>query len=361
MKKKVILGLSGGVDSSVSLLLLKKEYDVECLYIKNFDSKQSDDQNLIDAQEVADKLGVKLHVANLVHENRDYVFNYFIDEYKQGRTPSPCIMCNKNIKFKAFLDIAKNLGADYIAMGHYAQIVKDGDYYFLKKGNDTNKDQTYFLCMLTKEQLEKTIFPVGHLNKEEVKKIASENNLVTARKKESMDICFVGKEKFNDFIDKYLPSNPGYMKTLDGKIVGKHNGLFHYTIGQRKGLNIGGLKEYSNEPWFSIGKDIKNNILYVGQGFHHPYLYSNRCICNNSNFNSIIPNENKEYTVKFRYRSEGVRAKIRIISKDEFEVLYDDSCRAVTPGQACVIYDDDICLGGGIINKVFMDLEERMY
>lgn len=360
--KKVILGLSGGVDSSVSVIMLQKAgYEVEGIYIQNLDSKQEDDLNLIDARRVAQITGIKFHVVNLVSENNDYVFNYFIDEYKNGRTPSPCIMCNKNIKFKAFLDFAQNLGGDYIAMGHYAQTeVIDGVTY-LKKGFDKNKDQTYFLCMLTKEQISKTLFPVGHLDKPTVRQIALENNLVTARKKDSMDICFVGKDKFNDFIDKYIAPTPGPMMTLDGKKVGTHNGLCHYTIGQRKGLQIGGLNGYSNEPWFSIGKDLDKNILYVGQGFHNPYLYSNKCICKNYNFNAIPLDENKEYGVKFRYRSEDVKAKIKVLNETEILVTYEDTARAVTPGQGCAIYDNDYCLGGAIIDRVFMDDEERKY
>lgn len=357
---KVLLGLSGGVDSSVSALLLKNQgYEVIALYIQNMDSSQ-DDQNLNDAKAVADKLGIQFETVNLVSENKDYVFDYFIEEYKNGRTPSPCIMCNKNIKFQAFLDLAKNYDADYIAMGHYAKTKVINGVTHLLKGEDKNKDQTYFLCLLSSEQVNKTLFPVGELTKEEVRKIAQDNGLITARKKDSVDICFVGKGKFDDFIDQYIEAKKGPMMTLDGKLIGYHNGLFHYTIGQRKGLSIGGLNGFNNEPWFTIGKDLDKNILYVGQGFHNPYLYSNKCICTNFNLNSTNLDENYTYTVKFRYRSEEVKAKIKVLNDDEVLVTYEPT-RAVTPGQACAIYDGDICLGGAIINKVYNDEEERLY
>ena len=358
---KVLLGLSGGVDSSVSALLLKEQgHDVTAIYIKNMEGEEENDQNLIDARNVALKLGIHFKSVNLVSENKDYVFNYFIDEYKNGRTPSPCIMCNKNIKFKAFLDLAQNYDADYIAMGHYAKTEVINGVTHLVKGEDRNKDQTYFLCLLTKDQVQRTLFPVGHLTKDKVREIAQVNGLLTARKKDSMDICFVGKGKFDDFIDQYIEAKKGPMLTLDSKKIGEHNGLFHYTIGQRKGLSIGGLNGYGNEPWFTIGKDLEKNILYVGQGFHNPYLYSNKCICTNYSFNSITLDENKTYNVKFRYRSEDVKAQIKVLNDNELLVTYEPT-RAVTPGQACAIYDGDICLGGAIIDKVYQNDEVRKY
>lgn len=361
MKEKVVLGLSGGVDSSASAIkLLDEGYEVIALYINNFDSKQDDDLNYQDALRVANKLQIEFHSVNLVNENKDYVFDYFINEYKNGRTPSPCIMCNKNIKFKAFLDIAFNYNATKIAMGHYARTKTIDGITYLLKGVDEKKDQTYFLAMLTQEQLSHVIFPVGDMVKPDVRKLALEKELVTAKKSESMDICFIGKEKFNDFIQNYIPINKGLMKTLDGKIIGKHNGLQFYTIGQRKGLNIGGLNGYSNDAWFVIGKDLKTNTLLVGQGFYNPYLYSNRAICENYNFNSVIPSEDKEYQAKFRYRAIDKKAKIKILDDKYFEITYEDE-RAVTPGQACVIYDGDICLGGGIISEVYKDNDRRRY
>ena len=361
MAKRVILGLSGGVDSSVSALLLKNQgYEVIGLYINNFDVKQDDDINLRDARKISETLGIKLETVNLVDKNKDYVFDYFINEYKAGRTPSPCMICNREIKFKAFLDIARGMNADYIATGHYAKIEEHNGVKCLMKGTDPKKDQSYFLAFMTKDEIEHTLFPVGHMTKDEVKKIALENDLVTATKKESMDICFIGKEGFNDFIKNYIPINKGKMMTLDGKFIKNHDGLQFYTIGQRKGLSIGGLNGYSNEPWFTIGKDFEKNILYVGQGFHNEYLYSNRAICKKASFESIPIDESKEYYALFRYHSTPRRAHIKMLDNDSFEITY-ESERAVTPGQGCVIYDGDICLGGGLIDSVYNNEEKRKY
>lgn len=377
MKKKVILGLSGGVDSSVAAIKLMQEgYEVEAVFMRNWDSAANNDflgnpdlNNDVcpqeidyqDAKKVADKLGIKLHRIDFVKEYWDYVFSYFLNEYKNGRTPNPDIMCNKEIKFKAFLNEALKLGCDYIAMGHYARVKHDEDMSYLLRGLDSNKDQTYFLMMLTQAQLQKSLFPIGDMQKTEVRALALEYDLATAKKKDSTGICFIGERNFKDFLKNYLPSKPGLMKTLDGKVIGKHEGLMYHTIGQRKGLGIGGLDGYDNEPWFTIGKDLKNNVLLVGQGFENPYVYSNHCTALDVNWISYKPQENKVYQAKFRYRQEDNDVTIKFIDDNTIEVIYPQGVRAVTPGQAVVIYEGEVCLGGGIIDKVYQDEEQRLY
>lgn len=358
--KRVIIGLSGGVDSSVSALLLKQAgYEVVGLFIKNFDSNL-DDTALEDAKKIASDLEIELKVVDLVKENKNYVFDYFVSEYKNGRTPSPCMICNRDIKFKAFLDVAKKFNFDYIATGHYAKIIHSEDNSILAKAKDLKKDQSYFLALMSKDELEHTLFPLADLTKPEVRQIALENGLKTANKKDSMDVCFVGKEKFNEFIKHYIPINKGKMMTLDGTIIKEHDGLQFYTIGQRKGLAIGGLDGFLKEPWFALGKDLAKNILYVGQGYHNEYLYSNSCICNQANFPFIKPNPNKTYEARFRYNGPLKKAKVKIISEDTFQIFYEEE-RAVTPGQACVIYDGDLCLGGGLIDNVYKEGVKRNY
>ncbi len=377
MKKKVVLGLSGGVDSSVAAIKLMQEgYEVEAMFMRNWDSATNNDLlgnpdlnndvcpqeiDYQDAKKVADKLGIKLHRVDFIKEYWDYVFSYFINEYKLGRTPNPDIMCNKEIKFKAFLKCAIDLGCDYIAMGHYARVKHDEDMSYLLRGLDSNKDQTYFLMMLTQAQLRKSLFPIGDMQKSEVRALAKEFDLATATKKDSTGICFIGERNFKEFLKNYLPSKPGLMKTLDGKTIGNHDGLMYHTIGQRKGLGIGGLDGYDNEPWFTIGKDLVNNVLLVGQGINHPYLYSNHCFATNINWISYKPEENKIYQAKFRYRQEDNDVLIKYIDDDTIEVIYEGGVRAVTPGQAVVIYDGEVCLGGGIIDKVYQDEEQRLY
>ena len=374
---KVILGLSGGVDSSVSLKLLKDQgYDVEAMFMRNWDSATNNDilgnpdidddvcpqeKDYQDAVKVCEQLNVKLNRIDFIEEYWNTVFTYFLNEYKSGRTPNPDIMCNKYIKFNAFLKYASSLGADYIAMGHYARVRHEKDKSYLLRGVDSNKDQTYFLCQISQAQLRKSLFPVGDLTKEEVRKIANDANLWTAKKKDSTGICFIGERNFKQFLKNYLPSTPGDIVTTDGKAIGKHDGLMYYTIGQRKGLGIGGSKEFENAAWFVCGKNLEKNHLIVGQGHDSKFLISNNCIATDLNWITDKPIEGKLYQAKFRYRQADNDVTIKYLGEDKIQVFYKNGCRAVTPGQAVVIYDGEICLGGAIIDEVYFDDERRKY
>lgn len=371
---KVILGLSGGVDSAVAAInLIKEGYEVEGAFMRNWDSMMNNDilgnpndfndvcpqeKDYMDALAVANKLGIKLHRVDFVEEYWQKVFSYFLDEYKKGRTPNPDIMCNKEIKFKCFLDFAMKQGCDYIAMGHYAQVEHTEHGSYLIRGEDGNKDQTYFLCQLTSAQLDKSLFPIGHMQKPDVRKLANEYDLVVANKKDSTGICFIGERNFNEFLKNYLPAKEGNMVMLDGTIMGHHDGLMYYTIGQRKGIKIGGLNDFDNEPWFVIGKNLEKNELIIGQGFDHPYTFSNRCIVENVNF--INGSFEGKCTAKFRYRQPDNDVFVKLLGNNEMEVRY-NHVRAVTPGQACVLYNGKYCLGGGTIKEVYQDDEKRMY
>jgi tRNA-uridine 2-sulfurtransferase len=358
--KKVVIGMSGGVDSSVAAILLKKQgYDVIGLFMRNWDSTLNNDflgnpdindeicpqeQDYNDAKAVCDKLDIPLHRVNFVKEYWDYVFTYFLDELKVGRTPNPDIMCNKYIKFDMFVKEAKKLGADYIATGHYARI-KDGK---LLRGIDQNKDQTYFLSQLSKDQLKNVLFPIGDLEKSEVRKIAEEYDLITARKKDSTGICFIGERNFKNFLKNYLPNIPGDIVDIDtNTIIGKHTGLMYYTIGQRKGLGIGG----NTDKLFVAKKDLDKNILYVALNENNDYLKSTSAILESVNWIG----DNKETTcqAKFRYRQKDNPVTLEFIDDNHIKVYYPQGVNAVTPGQACVFYKDEQCLGGGIIKETF--------
>lgn len=370
---KVIVGLSGGVDSSVALInLLKEGYEVEAMFMRNWDSATNNDikgnptltddvcpqeVDYQDAKKVADALGVKLHRVDFIEEYWNTVFKYFLDEYKKGRTPNPDIMCNKEIKFKAFLEHAMNLGADFIAMGHYARVIHEYGKHYMLRGLDENKDQTYFLSQISNNQLAKALFPIGHMQKKEVREVAEEYNLVTAKKKDSTGVCFIGERNFKEFLKNYLPAKSGAMMTFDGRVMGTHDGIMYYTIGQRHGLGIGG----DGEPWFVVGKDLQKNILYVAQGQQNPLLYANRVIVSNVNFFNEPPLEGSEITAKFRYRSKDVPVKIHYLEDNKIEVHTLTPAWAVTPGQACAFYDGMYCLGGGTIDEVYMDEEKRKY
>ncbi|MCK9536270.1 MAG: tRNA 2-thiouridine(34) synthase MnmA [Bacilli bacterium] len=370
-KKKVILGLSGGVDSAVAaILLLQQGYDVEGVFMRNWDSSLNKDilgnpyiydevcpqeRDYIDALKVADKLNIKMHRVDFVEEYWQKVFTYFIDEYRNNRTPNPDIICNTEIKFKSFLLAAEKMGADFIAMGHYVRI----EHYptvKLLRGIDLNKDQSYFLSQLSKNQLKKSLFPIGGLYKKEVRKIAAEYNLDVATKKDSTGVCFIGERKFRKFLQNYIPAQPGDIETLEGEKVGVHEGIMYYTIGQRHGLRLGG----AGEPWYVLGKDAKRNILIVGRGGNHEYLYSNRALINKINW--LGPEFSEiDCTVKFRYRSSDIKAIVRKIDHDRLEVSYPDKAKAVTPGQAAVFYLGNEILGGGTIDKVYMNDQMRCY
>jgi len=358
----VVIGMSGGVDSSVAALLLKEQgYKVIGIFMKNWEEKDEFGEctattDADDARRVCDDIGIPFYTVNFVQKYWDHVFSYFLDELKKGRTPNPDVLCNKEIKFKAFLDYAMKLGADYIATGHYTRVdYKDGLYRLLK-GVDSNKDQTYFLCMLGQEQLAKTLFPIGHLKKAEVKEIARKHGFVTAYKKESTGICFIGERNFRNFLKNYLPAQPGKIMKESGEVLGEHEGLMYYTIGQRKGLGLGG--QGTGEPWFVAEKDLKNNILYVVQGSNHPALYSIGLKAVDLHWISgISPQGEFRCTAKFRYRQPDQNVTVKMVSDNSCIVHFDEPQRAITPGQFAVFYDGDICLGAGTIASVIKKKE----
>lgn len=367
---KVVVGMSGGVDSSVTALLLKEQgYDVVGVFMKNWDDTDENGvctatEDYKDVAKVANQIGIPYYSVNFEKEYWDRVFEYFLDEYKRGRTPNPDVMCNKEIKFKAFLDYAMQLGADYVATGHYAQVVRDENgISHMLRGVDQNKDQTYFLSQLSQEQLSKTLFPLGHMEKKEVRDIAEKAGLATAKKKDSTGVCFIGEKNFKEFLGKYLPAQPGKMVTLEGEVKGDHAGLMYYTIGQRQGLGIGGGQGTSSDPWFAVGKDLKTNTLYVGQGFHHEHLYSTHLEASQVHFTVDTP-QPKEFkcTAKFRYRQQDVGVRV-VLSDDQTKasVYFDEPVRAITPGQAVVFYDGMECLGGGLIDSAFYEDKQRQY
>jgi len=361
---RVVVGMSGGVDSSVAALLLKEQgYDVIGIFMKNWDDTDengvctaTEDYN--DVIQVCNQIGIPYYAVNFEKQYWDKVFTYFLDEYKAGRTPNPDVMCNKEIKFKAFLEHAMKLGADYLATGHYAQVVHRDDEVKMLRGVDVNKDQTYFLNQLSQHQLEKVMFPIGSIDKKRVREIAKEAGLATASKKDSTGICFIGERNFKEFLSGYLPAQKGSMETLDGKKVGNHDGLMYYTIGQRHGLGIGG----AGEPWFVVGKDLERNVLYVEQGFDHPSLYSDSIKAVNINWVSDRKKPNEfTCTAKFRYRQPDEEVTVTLQENGDVNVLFKKPVRAVTPGQAVVFYNGEECLGGGTIDTIYKNNETLSY
>ena len=357
--KKVICGMSGGVDSSVSAFILQQQgYQVEGLFMKNWEEDDDTDYctaaaDLADAQAVCDKLGIKLHKINFAAEYWDNVFEHFLNEYKAGRTPNPDILCNKEIKFKAFLEYAaEDLGANYIATGHYVRRCGADDNAQLLRGLDTNKDPSYFLYTLSTKQVGQSLFPVGDIEKPIVRAIAEDLGLVTAKKKDSTGICFIGERKFKDFLARYLPAQPGNIRTVDGDIIGRHDGLMYHTLGQRKGLGIGGVKGASEDAWYVVEKDLVNNELIVAQGHDHSALLSTGLIAQQLHWVDRQPiREPLRCTVKTRYRQTDVPCIIEPIDDESIKVIFDEPQIAVTPGQSAVFYLNEVFLGGGIIEQ----------
>lgn len=344
--KRVVIGMSGGVDSSVACILLQKAgYEVIGITFKMLDNFDASD-----AVKVSEMLGIEHHIIDISSDFKQTIIDSFIDDYKNGITPNPCVLCNYKIKFKYLMDAMIKYNASYIATGHYARII-DGKLY---KSIDLNKDQTYFLCRVDKKILSKTLFPLEGVTKEEVRKIANDYNLVNANKKDSYDICFIN-DKFKDFLSNKINNKPGNIINIEtNQIIGKHNGLMYYTLGQRRGLDIGG----NTDRLFVVGKNIEDNLLYVALGDDNDYLKSNSCIITNVNF--LIDKKIDKCKAKFRYRSNEYPVSLKYLDNGDIMVFYDD-IKAVTPGQTCTLYEGDICLGGGIIKTVCKDNKKLWY
>lgn len=356
-KHKVIVGMSGGVDSSVSALLLQQQgFDVEGLFMKNWDEDDGTEyctakQDLADAQQVCDKLGIELHTANFAAEYWDNVFEYFLSEYKAGRTPNPDILCNREIKFKVFLQYAEMLGSSHIATGHYARVLNSNGESHLLKGLDANKDQSYFLHAVGNAEFSKTLFPIGNIEKAKVRALAEQHDLITHNKKDSTGICFIGERRFKDFLSQYLPAQPGNIVTEDGKIIGEHQGLMYHTIGQRQGLGIGGVAGTPEEPWYVAVKNLDHNELIVVQGKYHPLLMANVLYTEKPHWiNTFEVSDTLKCYAKTRYRQPDQSCTLTP-SKNGLRVVFDEPQRAITPGQYAVFYDQERCLGGAVIHQ----------
>ncbi|HZR01688.1 MAG TPA: tRNA 2-thiouridine(34) synthase MnmA [Burkholderiales bacterium] len=351
-RKRVVIGMSGGVDSSVAAWLLKQQgYDVLGLFMKNWEDDDRDDyctsrEDLIDAVSVAELIGIDIEVVNFAAEYRDRVFSNFLDEYRAGRTPNPDVLCNAEIKFKAFLDHAVKLGAERIATGHYARIREEDGQFLLLKAVDLSKDQSYFLYRLNQSQLSRSLFPLGGMLKRDVRALAREIGLPNAAKRDSTGICFIGERPFREFLMRYLLTEPGPMETGDGRVVGTHAGLMYYTIGQRQGLGIGG----PGQAWYVARKDVRRNALIVVQGHGHPELLSTRLLAQQISWTTgERPPLPVALAGKTRYRQQDARCVLERVDAVECEVSFEEPQWAVTPGQSVVLYQDDVCLGGGII------------
>ncbi|WP_041695699.1 tRNA 2-thiouridine(34) synthase MnmA [Alicyclobacillus acidocaldarius] len=357
MATRVVVGMSGGVDSSVTALLLKQAgYDVIGVFMKNWDETDENgactaEQDFEDVRRVCEQIGIPYYGVNFEREYEKRVFQHFLEEFKRGRTPNPDVLCNREIKFKELLACALDLGADYLATGHYAQVRREEDgSVALLRGRDKNKDQTYFLHMLTQAPLRRAMFPIGHLTKPEVRQIARDHGLHVAQKKDSTGICFIGERNFRAFLQQYLPAQPGLIEDVDGRVLGEHDGLMYYTIGQRKGLRLGGLPGRDPAPWFVVDKDLARNVLVVAQGHDHPRLYSQALTADTVSFIAERPPAKRfRCTAKFRYRQDDQPVEVEMTGEDTCRVIFDEPQRAITPGQSVVFYDGEVCLGGGII------------
>lgn len=370
MKPRVMVGLSGGVDSAVAAyLLLQQGYDVIAGFMRNWDAFANNDVlgnptlrdptcpqevDFEDAQRVANTLNIPLFRIDFIQEYWDHVFTYFLKEYEKGRTPNPDIFCNKYIKFDAFYAFAQQHGADHIAMGHYADHHLQADVHTLRRSFDADKDQTYFLSQISQTQLQHTLFPLATIDKKTVREIAKKLNLNVADKKDSTGVCFIGERNFKDFLKNYIPAQPGHIiDIVTGKVVGEHDGVFYYTIGQRKGLRIGGSALFSSLPWFVVSKDVKNNRLLVAQGEDNAYLLADTVTVNTLNWITHVPTLHHPYLARFRHRQPLVPVTITSLTDTTMTLTFPNDYKALTPGQGAVLYDDTICLGGGLIDQVF--------
>ncbi len=354
--KKVVIGMSGGVDSAVSAWLLKQQgYEVVALFMHNWEEEEDGcctaEQDFDDVKRVSDKLGIAYYSVNFAKQYKERVFSYFLDEYQKGRTPNPDVLCNREIKFGPFLQYAKAMGADYVATGHYCGIEHANGIHYLLKAKDQSKDQTYFLNQLSQQQLQDVIFPLANLQKSEVRKIADELGLVNAKKKDSTGICFIGERNFRKFLQTYLPNQPGKIVDINGKVVGEHVGLMYYTLGQRRGLGLGGTEDGCGR-WFVVEKDMKNNVLVVSHG-DESVLLSSSLIASNLNWIPAAPGNEFACTAKFRYRQDEQEVLTQLLPDGKAKVIFKQKQRAVTPGQFVVFYDGDRCIGGGVIDEVF--------
>ena len=361
---KIVVGLSGGVDSAVAALLLKRAgHDVVGLFMKNWEDDDDDEycstrEDLVDAVSVAERIGIEVEAVNFSAEYRDRVFETFLAEYRAGRTPNPDVLCNAEIKFKAFLDHAMALGAERIATGHYARVEERDRGFVLLKGLDPGKDQSYFLHRLTQAQLARSMFPVGHLQKSEVRALARDAGLPNHAKRDSTGICFIGERPFRAFLSRYLPREPGPMKTPEGEAVGEHLGLMYYTIGQRQGLGIGGRRDGGGEAWYVAGKDLASNTLTVVQGHDHPLLRKTRLDAGDASWISGNPpaDANGDLAAKTRYRQADSSCSLTRTGDASFALDFIEAQWAVTPGQSAVVYRGDVCLGGGVITSSALGL-----
>ncbi len=360
IKQRIIVGMSGGVDSSVAALLLQEQgHHIEGLFMKNWEEDDSEDycsaaQDLADAQAVCDQLNIPLHRVNFSTEYWDRVFSYFLDEYRSGRTPNPDVLCNKEIKFKAFLEYAlEQLDAEKIATGHYARLEEDAGQYVLQRALDENKDQTYFLYLLGQTQLARSLFPLGNLAKHSVRQLAESAGFPNHKKKDSTGICFIGERKFREFLRRYLPANQGDIEDPQGQVIGAHQGLMYYTLGQRQGLGIGGMKDTPEAPWFVVGKDLERNKLIAAQGHEHPLLMSHELTADQLHW---ISGRTPEFPIRclarLRHRQPLQTCEVNQYGENHCRILFDRAQRAATPGQSIVFYDSRNCLGGGIIKSV---------